>query len=39
LFDYFKDEVRNLAIEHGKEQAKTLFMKHLYEEENNSDKL
>ena len=39
LFDYFKNEVRNLAIEHGKEQAKTLFMKYLYEEENNSEQI
>jgi len=39
LFDYFKVEVRNLAIEHGKEQAKTLFMKYLYEEENNPEQI
>jgi len=39
LFAYFENEVRNLAMEHGKEQAKTLFMKHLYEEENNSEQI
>jgi len=38
LFDYFKDEVKNLAIEHGKEQAQKLFNQYLYEE-NNSEQI
>ena len=33
LMNYFTEEVRNLAIVHGKEQAETLFKRYLYESE------